>query len=334
MPKKSLQCDKYFKYQIHNDMGLTSKSFQGYCHLPNKGTFLCPYWIRVTSFGTLYHLRGKGFIFRQTTGVPCSTSFLELGPQIPSQHLATGNKDSSISQPPLQLSMVMWLRSVQWDISRNVLWQRPETCLEIQLVCVSSPRPPLFFFSTWTMGMMVGVGYSLEPVRKGPTLGMVAWWARRVLRFWWFHEAKQLLQPVIGCLERSLPSQCLLAMWLCPLPGKRWSLFPSLNLDWSCDLFWSVIGDRLRPWWLLRRGHQGPPSFHFVSSWNPELSPHVRKSLWPSTGWGSRQQHQLLGPRMLPHGTSQARQPSRCLRLLEGNPQGRPHSPTTQKKKK
>lgn len=125
-------------------MGLTSKPFQSYVICLKRGHF---YVLTGLEWLRSVHCTISGAkvsYFDRNHWVPFSPSFLERGPQIPSQHLATWNKDSSISQPPLQLSMGIWLRSVPWDISGNVLWQRPQICLEVQLVSVSSPQPPLF----------------------------------------------------------------------------------------------------------------------------------------------------------------------------------------------
>lgn len=95
-------------------MGLTSKPFQSYRHLPNEGTFLRPKcispFLQCTDF-LHYAVPSEGQRFPTVTETArsqhsCSPSSLELGPRILSEHLATWNKDI-ISQPPLQLSMAM-----------------------------------------------------------------------------------------------------------------------------------------------------------------------------------------------------------------------------------
>lgn len=137
--------------------------------------------------------------------------------------------------------------------------------------CVFSPAPA--FFATWTMGMMVGVSYILEPTRKGPTLEMVAWWARRVLRFWWFDEAKHLFQPVSGCWEDLFLSVPLGNVTL----PSFWQEMKSVSLLWiwtgpaTCFGQSYATDSALGGFW--DEAIRGRPASIFLSSWSLSWDP-------------------------------------------------------------
>lgn len=166
-----------------------------------------------------------------------------------------GRNEDSFSQPPLVVSVVMWLSSGQWKASSRVVWYP-------------------FLFYCWTEGVMAGIW----PWRS------CGWWSNKVegtevsygcrasLPTWtMFYRLLLYEREINSCLNPSIGPELLSAYWQQGISEK--------NSDVGEVCLWYSVGPLSESPFLLP-----------LMPWVPlVLKESGRKELTYTTGWGNAQ---------------------------------------------